>query len=33
MTIAGTEALPSGLYFGRLVAGAEAVREKLIVTR
>jgi len=33
VTLAGTAALPSGLYFGRLVAGAGAVAAKLIVAR
>jgi hypothetical protein len=31
VTIAGTARLPSGLYFGRLVAGADAVAAKVIV--
>ena len=33
VTIAGTAALPSGLYFGRLVGGASTARGKLIVAR
>jgi len=33
VTIAGTAALPSGLYFGRLVAGARMAAAKLMVAR
>jgi hypothetical protein len=33
LTLEGTSALPSGLYFGRLVAGAHAIAGKLIVAR
>ena len=33
VTIAGTTALPSGLYFGRLAGGASTARGKLIVAR
>jgi hypothetical protein len=33
ITLAGTSALPSGLYFGRLVAGADAIAGKVIVAR
>jgi hypothetical protein len=33
VTIAGTTALPSGLYFGRLVGGAATAAGKLIVAR
>jgi len=33
ITIAGTATLPSGLYFGRLTAGAESAAAKLIVAR
>lgn len=33
LTLEGTSALPSGLYFGRLTAGAEAAAARLIVAR
>jgi hypothetical protein len=33
MTVAGTTSLPSGLYFGRLVAGERAAKAKVIVAR
>jgi hypothetical protein len=33
ITIAGTSALPSGLYFGRLVAGEKTIAAKVIVAR
>ena len=33
VTLAGTARLPSGLYFGRVVAGANAANAKLVIAR